>query len=173
MVHGRSISETVKSGSLDSLLCVIVEILEARYSLAAICCDTLSRRYQIEENLWTIRTLKVYVYTNGTFNATYLIALSIVIFNNEAFSKPVYYALIEVFNVVYLYALALPLVLWYNRKDVQNQIRYAVDRNMAMNYTRIFEALQSHWNSGDVIPQKRMVTVASQLFKKRVSASKQ
>ncbi|ETN79831.1 hypothetical protein NECAME_09586 [Necator americanus] len=89
----------------------------------------------------------------------------------KPYTKAIYY--LHVFNVVYLYALALPLVLWYNRKDVQNQIRYAVDRNMAMNYTRIFEALQSHWNSGDVIPQKRMVTVASQLFKKRVSASKQ
>lgn len=43
----------------------------------------------------TIQTMKAYVYTNSVFTATYLVTLGLVILNNELFSKPVYFALIE------------------------------------------------------------------------------
>ncbi|KAK6054442.1 hypothetical protein COOONC_08054 [Cooperia oncophora] len=55
----------------------------------------LSSRYQIEENSWTIKLLKVYVYTNVTFTAAYLLANGLVIFNNHLFSIPIYYAVVD------------------------------------------------------------------------------
>ncbi|EPB76065.1 hypothetical protein ANCCEY_04843 [Ancylostoma ceylanicum] len=159
---------------LSSIVFEVARRKNKGYSEASACSGTLTRRYQIEENIWTIRTLKVYVYTNGTFNATYLIALSAVIFNNHLFSKPIYYMLIEVTNVQYLYALTLPLVLWYNRKDVQNQIRYAVSRDMGMNYNRIFEQLRSQWDSSSVKGGRNSVfsAAATQFLNKKAAVSK-
>ncbi|KAK6054441.1 hypothetical protein COOONC_08053, partial [Cooperia oncophora] len=55
----------------------------------------LSSRYQNEENLWTIKSLKLYVYTNTTLTATYITAIIILLFNNELFSLPTYYALVD------------------------------------------------------------------------------
>lgn len=74
------------------------------------------------------------------------------------------HVLFSVTNVIYLYALALPLVLWYNRKDVQNQIRYAVNRNAGMNYNRVFEQLRSQWDSSSVKDRNKVVTAASAQF---------
>ncbi|KAK6027174.1 hypothetical protein OSTOST_06799, partial [Ostertagia ostertagi] len=42
----------------------------------------------------TIKLLKVYVYTNVTFTATFLTAVGLVIFNNHLFLIPTYYALV-------------------------------------------------------------------------------
>ncbi|KHJ96785.1 hypothetical protein OESDEN_03252 [Oesophagostomum dentatum] len=117
--------------------------------------NNLSKRYQVEENLWTIRTLKVYVYTNTSFMAAYLIVFSFVTFENGLFTKPVYYSLVEVSSTLYLYALALPLVLWYNGKDVQRQISSAIHRNLTIGPNRLFEELRSQWDMQLIIPKKR------------------
>ncbi|XGW06956.1 hypothetical protein V3C99_016903 [Haemonchus contortus] len=116
-----------------------------RYSTVG---GNLSCRYQNEENSWTIKSLKVYVYTNAIFTATYLTAVGLVIYNNHLFTVPTYYALVDGSSLQYLYALVLPLVLWYHRKNVQNQIRSAVDLSLHMDYNKVFDALRNQWSQG-------------------------
>nr|CDJ95596.1 7TM GPCR domain containing protein [Haemonchus contortus] len=116
-----------------------------RYSTVG---GNLSCRYQNEENSWTIKSLKVYVYTNAIFTATYLTAVGLVIYNNHLFAVPTYYALVDGSSLQYLYALVLPLVLWYHRKNVQNQIRSAVDLSLHMDYNKVFDALRNQWSQG-------------------------
>ncbi|CAJ0588195.1 unnamed protein product [Cylicocyclus nassatus] len=111
---------------------------------------TLSGKFQLEENLWTIRTLKAYVYLNSCITATYLITMCIILFKNELLTRPTYYSLIEGTSGMYLYSLALPLLLWYTRKDVKNEIRSAVNQAASTNSEQLFRELQlswsSHWN---------------------------
>ncbi|WKY12300.1 hypothetical protein Q1695_003688 [Nippostrongylus brasiliensis] len=124
-----------------------------RYSSSRTMANSLSSRYQVEENLWTIRTLSAFVYTVGAFTAAYLIARSAVIFFNHNFTVPVYYALQEGTNLLCIYALLLPVILWCKKKDVRNQIKHIVHQNVNTNYNQVFNVLRSQW---DAPPENRV-----------------
>lgn len=64
-------------------------------------------------------------------------------------------------NLMYLYALALPLVLWYNRKDVQDQIRRTIDKNLATSYNRVFDALRSQWEAQHIASNDRAKSMST------------
>ncbi|WKY12302.1 hypothetical protein Q1695_003689 [Nippostrongylus brasiliensis] len=118
------------------------------YSTNSATEGSLSTRYQIQENLWTIRMMKVFVYTECVFTIALMGALDVVIFNNANLSMPTYFALIEVSNLMFLYALVLPLILWYKRKDVRTEIRSAVNQNrIGSDYDRVFDVLRSQWDT--------------------------
>ncbi|CAJ0588210.1 unnamed protein product [Cylicocyclus nassatus] len=141
--------------------------IQTYYSSTTSRNDTLSGRYQLEENLWTIRALRAYVYLNATITAAYMIALMIILFTNELYSRSTYYSLIEGFNAIYVYALALPLVLWYHRKDVKRQIRIAIRRDISTSANQVFKDLQSHWDSYTTEPKTKTSVAAVQYIDHR------
>ncbi|KAK5975017.1 hypothetical protein GCK32_003473 [Trichostrongylus colubriformis] len=132
--------------AMQLLAVLIFELAKGKNKRNSLSGADLSSRYQNEENLWTIKALKVYVYTNTSFTATYLIVVSIIISQNHKFAIPTYYALVDASSLQYIYALVLPIVFWYYRKNVHNQIRWAVNQNLRMDSDRLFHALRNQWN---------------------------
>ncbi|KAK6054399.1 hypothetical protein COOONC_08096 [Cooperia oncophora] len=123
--------------------------------------------------LRTIRSLKVFVYTDAAFTAAYLTIVSLVILNNHLFPMPTYYAVVDGSSLQYIYALVLPMLLWCNRKNTHDQIRSAVDQNM--DYSIAFNALRDQWNHQNVPTETRtpslkiLAHVKHQFIKGRIS----
>ncbi|VDL71729.1 unnamed protein product [Nippostrongylus brasiliensis] len=56
-------------------------------------------------------------------------------------------------NLLCIYALLLPVILWCKKKDVRNQIKHIVHQNVNTNYNQVFNVLRSQW---DAPPENRV-----------------
>ncbi|VDP26138.1 unnamed protein product [Heligmosomoides polygyrus] len=109
----------------------------------------ISKLYQVRENLRTMKTLMLFFLLSCVNSFCYNLLRGFVHLNKDKFSRPMFYALIEISIHLPQFSLILPAVLWYSyrkvsRKAVEKHIE-KLDKDAPENTKLHFSMIAESW----------------------------
>ncbi|EYC29078.1 hypothetical protein Y032_0006g2775 [Ancylostoma ceylanicum] len=105
----------------------------------------LRGRYQVEETLRSLNTLSPFFYSSYAFIFTYLALMCTTLTVNHNFSTTLFLSVIEGTNWMPQLCLFLPLLLWYQNRNVTNKVRSELSCEIATTSERYQQDLRKMW----------------------------